>query len=79
MRVAFSERRGDIHWVLSDRAVAVLTRELLYTGITRAKARFALVAPQSGVLLLAVSVKVLRNGGLNYAHANYANTSNIEN
>ena len=50
--------------VLPDRAVAVLTRELLYTGITRAKARLTLVVPQAGVLLRAVGVRVLRSGGL---------------
>lgn len=50
--------------VLPDRPVAVLTRELLYTGMTRAKARLTLVVPQAGVLLHAVAVKVLRSGGL---------------
>ena len=50
--------------VLPDHAVAVLTRELLYTGITRAKARLTLVVPQAGVLARAVSVKVLRSGGV---------------
>lgn len=50
--------------VLPDRAVAVLTRELLYTGITRAKARLTLMVPESSVLSRAVSVKVLRSGGL---------------
>ena len=51
--------------VLPDRAVAVLTRELLYTEITRAKARLTLVVPQEGVFLWAVGVKVLRGGGMN--------------
>ena len=50
--------------VLPDRAVAVLTRELLYTGITRAKAQLTLVVPQAGVLLRSVGVKVLRSGGM---------------
>jgi len=50
--------------VLPDRPVAVSTRELLYTGMTRAKARLTLVVPQAGVLLHAVAVKVLRSGGL---------------
>ena len=50
--------------VLPDRAVAVLTRELLYTGITRAKNRLTLVVPQVDVLSRAVGVKVLRSGGL---------------
>jgi len=50
--------------VLPDRPVAVLTRELLYTGMTRAKARLTLVVPQAGILARAVGVKVLRSGGL---------------
>ena len=50
--------------VLPDRAAPVLTRELLYTGITRAKQRLTLVAPQAGVLRQAVVQKVWRSGGL---------------
>jgi len=50
--------------VLPDRAVAVLTRELLYTGITRAKNRLTLVTPASSVLLRAATVMVQRSGGL---------------
>ena len=50
--------------VLPDRAMAVLTRELLYTGITRAKVRLTLVVPESSVLSRSVSMKVLRSGGL---------------
>jgi exodeoxyribonuclease V alpha subunit len=50
--------------VLPDKAVAVLTRELLYTGITRAKARLTLVLPQIDVLWRAVDAKVIRSGGL---------------
>jgi len=50
--------------VLPDKPVAVLTRELLYTGITRAKSRLSLVVPQTEVLWRAVDAKVLRSGGL---------------
>ncbi|OIP22450.1 MAG: exodeoxyribonuclease V subunit alpha, partial [Comamonadaceae bacterium CG2_30_60_41] len=50
--------------VLPDRAAPVLTRELLYTGITRAKTRLTLVVPQAGVLRQAVAQKVWRSGGL---------------
>jgi exodeoxyribonuclease V alpha subunit len=50
--------------VLPDKAVAVLTRELVYTGMTRAKVRLTLVVPQAGVLSQAVNMKVLRSGGL---------------
>ncbi len=53
-----------VRLVLPDRAVTVLTRELLYTGITRAKARLTLVVPQADVLSRAVRMKVLRSGGL---------------
>ena len=56
--------QGGIRLVLPDRAVAVLTRELLYTGITRAKTRLTLVAPQTDVLLQAVQARVIRSGGL---------------
>jgi exodeoxyribonuclease V alpha subunit len=50
--------------VLPDKPVAVLTRELLYTGITRAKSRLTLVVPQADVLMRAVAARVLRSGGL---------------
>jgi exodeoxyribonuclease V alpha subunit len=50
--------------VLPDRIAPVLTRELLYTGITRAKDRLTLVVPQAGVLRQAVAQKILRSGGL---------------
>jgi exodeoxyribonuclease V alpha subunit len=50
--------------VLPDRITPVLTRELLYTGITRAKSQLTLVVPQSGVLRQAALQQVLRSGGL---------------
>lgn len=50
--------------VLPDQAVAVMTRELLYTGITRARQQLTLVVPQARVLLRAVALKVSRQGGL---------------
>jgi exodeoxyribonuclease V alpha subunit len=50
--------------VLPDRPAPVLTRELLYTGITRAKKQLTLVVPQAGVLRQAVAQKILRSGGL---------------
>lgn len=54
--------------VLPDQGVAVLTRELLYTGITRAKSRLSLLVPRPEVLLHAVQTKVLRSGGLQSIH-----------
>ncbi|MDD5479167.1 exodeoxyribonuclease V subunit alpha [Rhodoferax sp.] len=50
--------------VLPDVASPVLTRELLYTGITRAKQRLTLVVPQAGVLRQAAQTQILRSGGL---------------
>lgn len=50
--------------VLPDRIAPVLTRELLYTGITRAKRGLTLVAPQAGVLRQAVMQAIVRSGGL---------------
>jgi exodeoxyribonuclease V alpha subunit len=50
--------------VLPERITPVLTRELLYTGITRAKNQLTLVVPQSGVLRQAAGQQVLRSGGL---------------
>jgi exodeoxyribonuclease V alpha subunit len=50
--------------VLPERITPVLTRELLYTGITRAKTQLTLVVPQSGVLRQAVTQQVVRSGGL---------------
>jgi exodeoxyribonuclease V alpha subunit len=50
--------------VLPDRITPVLTRELLYTGITRAKSRLTLVVPQPGVLRQAALQQVVRSGGL---------------
>lgn len=54
--------------VLPDQPVVVLTRELLYTGITRAKTRLSLVVPRAEVLFKAVQAKVLRSGGLKALH-----------
>jgi exodeoxyribonuclease V alpha subunit len=42
----------------------VLTRELVYTGLTRAKKRLTLWAPQLGVLWNGCARHVLRSGGL---------------
>lgn len=42
----------------------LLTRELLYTGLTRSRERFTLVAPQAGVLGRALGRRTRRLGGL---------------
>ena len=56
--------------VLPSAPVAVLTRELLYTGITRSKTRLTLVVPELAVLWPTVESKVLRSGGLRQIFAN---------
>lgn len=50
--------------VLPERDSPVLTRELVYTGITRAKASLALLAPSTEVLLAACARRVVRSGAL---------------
>jgi exodeoxyribonuclease V alpha subunit len=50
--------------VLPDREAPVLTRELLYTGVTRAKSRLSWWVPNPAVLFSAVGQRVTRSGGL---------------
>ena len=50
--------------VLPPRAGAVLGRELVYTGITRARQAFTLVAAQPGLLAQAVQARTYRASGL---------------
>jgi exodeoxyribonuclease V alpha subunit len=50
--------------VLPAQESPVLTRELVYTGLTRAKQRLTLWAPQLGVLFNACARRVWRSGGL---------------
>ncbi|MBK5936834.1 exodeoxyribonuclease V subunit alpha [Halorhodospira halophila] len=50
--------------LLPDRPSPVLTRELLYTGITRASQWFTLLESQPGVLKTAVRQRTVRGGGL---------------
>jgi exodeoxyribonuclease V alpha subunit len=50
--------------VLPDREAPVLTRELLYTGVTRAKSRLTWWVPNPAVLFSAVTQRVTRSGGL---------------
>jgi exodeoxyribonuclease V alpha subunit len=42
----------------------VLTRELVYTGLTRARKRLTLWVPQAQVLWQACAQQVVRSGGL---------------
>jgi exodeoxyribonuclease V alpha subunit len=50
--------------VLPPDPVPVLTRELVYTGITRAREHFTLVTPQPGMLAVAIGQRTLRASGL---------------
>lgn len=50
--------------VLPDRDAPVLTRELLYTGVTRAKSQLSWWVPNSSVMFNAVRQRVTRSGGL---------------
>lgn len=50
--------------VLPDTPSPVLTRELIYTGLTRAKTRLTLMLASQSVLLQATATRVLRSGGL---------------
>lgn len=53
--------------VLPDRAGPLLTRELVYTAITRASRWFTLLEPRRGVLEEAVTRRVQRSSGLQAA------------
>lgn len=55
---------GHVLLVLPDRDAPVLTRELLYTGVTRAKSRLSWWVPNTSVLFNAVAQRVTRSGGL---------------
>ncbi|TVP85056.1 MAG: exodeoxyribonuclease V subunit alpha, partial [Thioalkalivibrio sp.] len=53
--------------LLPDREAPVLTRELLYTAITRARRWFTLIEPASGILEQAIQRRVIRGSGLGAA------------
>jgi exodeoxyribonuclease V alpha subunit len=50
--------------VLPREASSVLARELVYTGITRARQRFTLLTPNPGVLPDAIRRRTERTSGL---------------
>lgn len=50
--------------VMPDRDSPVLTKELIYTGITRAKQEFTLIAAEPDVVTTAVQRRIERSGGL---------------
>jgi len=53
--------------LLPDRESPILTRELLYTAITRARRWFTLLEPRAGVLEQAILRRVVRGSGLGEA------------
>ncbi|RVT51007.1 exodeoxyribonuclease V subunit alpha [Rubrivivax albus] len=55
---------GHVALVLPPEDGPLLTRELVYTGLTRARERFTLVAPQPALLARAVARRTRREGGL---------------
>jgi exodeoxyribonuclease V alpha subunit len=59
---------GHVLLVLPPHPSPVLTRELIYTGLTRAKNRLTWWAPKPQVLLAACDVRVARSGGLADIH-----------
>ena len=60
---------GAVALVLPDTVSPILTRELLYTGITRARRHLALIDPgDKRVLEAAVTRRVLRASGLDALH-----------
>jgi len=50
--------------ILPDRVSPVLTRELIYTGITRAKNWFSLITGDASVFSDSVEQRVVRASGL---------------
>jgi exodeoxyribonuclease V alpha subunit len=50
--------------VLPSEASRVLTRELVYTGVTRARRQFTLVTGRSAALAAALAQRTRRAGGL---------------
>jgi exodeoxyribonuclease V alpha subunit len=55
---------AQVGLVLPDKPNPVLTRELVYTGVTRARQWFTLLAPDALILGQAVARQVRRSGGL---------------
>jgi exodeoxyribonuclease V alpha subunit len=52
--------------VLPPGAAEVLTRELVYTGITRARKKFTLIEAQPGLLEAAIARPSVRASGLQH-------------
>jgi exodeoxyribonuclease V alpha subunit len=49
--------------VLPDAGGDILTRELIYTGVTRARTHLTVVEPRAGLLGQATAQRVLRSSG----------------
>ena len=66
MTVHKSQGSEFLHTVLAlpPKATQVLTRELIYTGITRARTFFTLITPNDIVLVEAITQQTQRASGL---------------
>jgi exodeoxyribonuclease V alpha subunit len=60
--------------VLPAQESPVLTRELVYTGLTRARERLTLWTPNLGLLWNACARRVMRSGGLDHPHSTQRST-----
>ncbi len=63
---------NHICFVLPAKRQAVMTRELIYTGLTRAKKHVTWVVPNEAELFKSVEKKLSRSGGLHAVHAAHA-------
>lgn len=54
--------------VIPETRTAVLTRELIYTGLTRAKKRVTWITPDESILFKAIETRMSRSGGLHVLH-----------
>ena len=55
--------------IIPEERSAVLTKELIYTGLTRAKKKVTWIAPKESVLFEAIRTRLSRSGGLHALHS----------
>jgi len=55
--------------ILPEERSAVLTKELIYTGLTRAKKKVTWIVPKESVLFEAIKTRLSRSGGLHALHS----------
>lgn len=66
-----------VGFVLPDRPLPVLTRELLYTAVTRARQRCLITLPDPGVWALAANARAERHAGLRQALSGDSSSSGL--